>query len=86
MMIGVPIAELKLDRRNARTHSKRQIRQIADSIEEFGFTSPVLIDEENKLIAGHGRLSAAKLLNLTEIPAIRLAHSFKNGLQVKYMC
>ncbi len=60
--------------RNARTHSKKQIRQIAASIREFGFVNPVLIDEANQVIAGHGRLAAAKLLDLEEVPAIRLIH------------
>ena len=58
--------------RNARTHSKKQLRQIADSIETFGFTNPVLIDRENVILAGHGRVSAAKLLGLNTVPCIRL--------------
>lgn len=58
--------------RNARTHSKKQIRQIADSIEEFGFTNPVLIDGTGRIIAGHGRVAAAKLLGIDEVPTIRL--------------
>jgi DNA modification methylase len=57
---------------NARTHSKRQIRQIAASIKEFGFTNPVLIDRDNTVIAGHGRVEAAKLLNMDQVPTIRL--------------
>jgi DNA modification methylase len=57
---------------NARTHSKHQIRQIADSIETFGFTNPVLVDERNTVIAGHGRLAAAKLLGLAVVPTICL--------------
>jgi DNA modification methylase len=61
---------LKPNPRNARTHSKKQIRQIADSIGTYGFTVPVLIDENAILIAGHGRLEAAKLLGLKSIPAI----------------
>ena len=63
---------LKPNPRNARTHSKKQIRQIADSIVAYGFTVPVLIDENSVLLAGHGRLEAAKLLGLKRIPAIRL--------------
>src|SRR4029077_4424522 len=59
---------------NARTHSKRQIRQIADSIERFGFTNPVLIDEAGEIIAGHGRVEAAKLLGLSGVPALRVSH------------
>ena len=53
---------------NARTHSKKQLRQIADSIRTFGFTNPVLIDEENTILAGHGRVAAAKLLGLATVP------------------
>jgi DNA modification methylase len=67
-----PIASLKANPRNARTHSKKQICQIADSIVAYGFTVPVLIDETSMLLAGHGRLEAAKLLGLKKIPAIRL--------------
>jgi len=59
---------------NARTHSKRQIGQIARSIERFGFNNPVLIDPTDTVIAGHGRMEAAKLLKLSTIPVVRLAH------------
>lgn len=58
--------------RNSRTHSEDQVAQIAASIKEFGWTSPVLIDEENGIIAGHGRLAAARKLGHTEIPVIEL--------------
>ncbi len=64
-------AALKPARRNARTHSRKQIRQIAASIERFGFTNPVLIDERAVLLAGHGRVEAAKLLGLTTVPCMR---------------
>ncbi len=57
---------------NPRTHSKKQIRQIADSIERFGFTNPVLIDRAGGIIAGHGRVEAAKLLGMEKVPTIRL--------------
>jgi hypothetical protein len=57
---------------NSRTHSKRQIRQIADSIERFGFTNPILVDSNNMILAGHGRLEAAKLLLIDRVPAIQL--------------
>jgi DNA modification methylase len=60
--------------RNARTHSKRQLNQIAKSIETFGFTNPVLIDRDNVILAGHGRVEAAKLLGLDGVPCIRLEH------------
>ena len=56
----VPVDDLKAYERNARTHSDEQIKQVAESIKEFGFTNPVLIDEHNELIAGHGRTLAAK--------------------------
>ena len=60
--------------RNARTHSEAQIAEIAGSIREFGWTNPILVDGENGVIAGHGRLLAARKLGLTEVPVIELAH------------
>ena len=66
------IDQLKPFNRNARTHTNRQIRQIAASIREFGFVSPTLVDRNNRIIAGHGRVEAAKLLGMTEVPTIRL--------------
>lgn len=57
---------------NSRTHSKEQIQQVANSIKEFGFTNPILVDDNNGIIAGHGRLSAAKLLKLEQVPTITL--------------
>lgn len=60
--------------RNSRTHSPEQVAQIAASIREFGFTNPVLIDEANGIIAGHGRVLAASELGLTTIPCLRLSH------------
>ena len=59
--------------RNSRTHSPQQTQQIASSIKEFGFTNPVLIDEENGIIAGHGRVLAAQLLGMDEVPCIVLS-------------
>jgi len=59
--------------RNSRTHSPQQTQQIAASIKEFGFTNPVLIDEDNGIIAGHGRVQAAQLLKMDEVPCIVLA-------------
>src|SRR5258707_6423177 len=58
---------------NARTHSKKQIRQLADSIRTFGFTNPILIDDTRTILAGHGRVEAAKLLGMTSIPCVRLS-------------
>lgn len=60
--------------RNARTHSPQQIRKIADSIREFGFNNPILVDAAAGIIAGHARLEAARELNLTEVPVIVLSH------------
>ena len=60
--------------RNPRTHSDTQIAQIAASISEFGFNSPILVDTTNGIIAGHGRLLAARKLGLTEVPVIVLDH------------
>lgn len=66
------IDTLRAYKRNARTHSKKQIRQIAASIEKFGFTNPVLITQEGEIIAGHGRVEAAKLQGLGTVPTIVL--------------
>src|SRR5713226_8729849 len=69
-VVYTPVAELKLDLRNPRQHSPQQIRQIARSIEAFGFNVPVLVDAERKIIAGHGRVLAARALALDEVPTI----------------
>jgi DNA modification methylase len=68
------VADLKPYQRNARTHSRKQVKQIAAAIKEFGFTNPVLIDENDQIIAGHGRVAAAKLLGLAEVPTLQLSH------------
>ena len=60
--------------KNSRLHSEIQVSQIAGSIREFGFTNPVLIDAENGIIAGHGRVMAAQVLSLEKVPCIRLGH------------
>ncbi len=65
---------IRANHRNARTHDRRQIDQIAKSIRAFGFTNPILIDETDRIIAGHGRLAAAQQLALNEVPVIRIAH------------
>jgi ParB-like chromosome segregation protein Spo0J len=65
---------LKPDPRNPRVHSDKQVRQIAQSIESFGFNVPLLIDDEQKVIAGHGRLQAARKLGWDTVPAIRISH------------
>lgn len=68
------ISELKLDPKNPRVHNPKQIRQIARSIETFGFNVPVLVDANGKVIAGHGRIMACQLLGRTEVPTICLDH------------
>jgi DNA modification methylase len=68
------LSELKPYARNARTHSRAQIKQIADSITRFGFTNPILIDDDDHIIAGHGRAAGAKLLGASEVPTVRLSH------------
>jgi DNA methylase/ParB-like nuclease domain len=69
-----PIGDLVPYAGNARTHSRKQVRQIADSIKRFGFTNPVLVDDKGMIIAGHGRVEGAKLLGLAAIPTLRLSH------------
>jgi ParB-like chromosome segregation protein Spo0J len=59
---------------NSRTHSESQIAQLAASIREFGFTNPVLLDGENGILAGHGRVMAARLLKLESVPTIEISH------------
>jgi hypothetical protein len=68
------VDQLKLDPANARRHSKKQIRQIAESIKTFGFNVPILIDHDGKVVAGHGRLLACRLLGMTEVPTLCLDH------------
>ena len=68
--------------RNARTHSKKQIRQIVASIRQFGFTVPVLIDEAGTILAGHGRVAAATVLGLTTVPCLQLT-PLKRGAEAR---
>ncbi len=69
-----PISTLRPYPGNARAHSKRQIRQLADGIARFGFTNPVLIDDDDTILAGHGRIAAAKLLGMRDVPTVCLSH------------
>ena len=71
---NVPLEDLIPYARNARTHSDEQVAQVAASIREFGFTNPVLIGKDNDIIAGHGRVLAARKLALEKVPCIRLGH------------
>ena len=66
------VIDLKPYKKNPRVHSEQQVIQIADSINKFGFTVPLLIDEDNNIIAGHGRLEASKLIELKEVPTIEI--------------
>jgi ParB-like chromosome segregation protein Spo0J len=70
----VSVRSLRPYNRNARRHSKAQIKQIAASIERFGFSNPVLIAGDDEIVAGHGRVAAAKLLGIETVPAVRLSH------------
>ena len=67
------LTSLEPAKRNARTHSRKQLKQIASSIERFGFTNPVLVDETGRIVAGHGRVEAARLLGMHEVPVICLS-------------
>ena len=69
-----PIERLVPYERNARTHSAEQVAQIAASIQEFGFTAPILVDGKDGILAGHGRLAAAQRLGLKEVPVVVLDH------------
>ena len=68
------ITDLRPYARNARTHSKKQVAQIARSIERFGFTNPVLVSDEGEIIAGHGRVEAAKTIGMKTVPTLALSH------------
>jgi len=81
---NVPIGKLKAYDSNARTHSPEQVAQIAASMVEFGFTNPVLIDKRGTIVAGHGRVEAARSLGLEEVPCIRLEHLTED--QVRAYC
>ena len=70
----IPIMELKPYKNNARKHSAKQIQQIANSIKEFGFMSPVLVNSDRQIMAGHGRVEAAKKLGMKEVPVISTNH------------
>jgi DNA modification methylase len=69
-VVMMPVAKFRASKRNTRTHSKKQIRQIADSIRQFGWTSPIIVDEDGIIIAGHGRFAASVHLGLKRLPTI----------------
>src|SRR5712671_5551735 len=68
------VGALKPRATNPRTHSKKQIGQIANAIRRFGFTNPVLVDDGNGIVAGHGRIEAAKTIGMSEVPTVRLSN------------
>jgi ParB-like chromosome segregation protein Spo0J len=70
----LPTVDLVPDTRNPRIHDRAQIGAIAKSIESFGFNAPILVNGDNRIVAGHGRFEAAKLLTLMKVPVIRLEH------------
>src|ERR1700720_4917461 len=69
-----PIATIRPNPKNARTHSRKQIRQIAASIRKFGFLNPLIVDDENMILAGHGRLEGARLEGMAQVPIVRFGH------------
>ncbi|MEG3154927.1 site-specific DNA-methyltransferase [Sphingomonas sp. RB1R13] len=73
-LIEIDVAALRPYDNNARTHSKKQIKQIAESIRRFGFTNPVLVSDAGEIIAGNGRFEAAKLLGMATVPTLALSH------------
>lgn len=73
-IVYLPINAIAPDPQNPRIHHRDQVRAIAHSIKAFGFNAPILVDKKNRVVAGHGRLEAAKFLGLTEVPVIRLEH------------
>ena len=76
-----PISALRRNKRNARTQSETQLRKIAASIAEFGYCNPILIDKDNNVVAGHGRLAAAEMLDTDSVPTIRLEHLSQSQLR-----
>ena len=69
---SIEMASIDTLKPSPRTHSKKQIRQLANSMEQFGFTAPIIVDENNVILAGHGRFAAAKLLRLQRVPVVPL--------------
>ena len=73
-LVMKPVDNLTPYARNARTHSRKQIKQIARSIQRFGFVNPVLVSDEDQIVAGHGRVEAARLLGMKDVPTLALSH------------
>src|ERR1700730_9379128 len=70
----IAVSDLRPNPRNARMHSSKQLHQIKASIEAFGFNNPVLVDQDNLIIAAHGRVEAARLLGMVPVPVLRIEH------------
>ena len=70
----IPTENLTPYKNNAKKHPEKQVQQIAGSIQQFGFINPIVVDQNKKIIAGHGRLEAAKVLNLKQVPVIHVSH------------
>ena len=80
-VVELAVSGLKHYENNARTHSEKQVEEIAASIKRFGFNNPIVIDGENVVRAGNGRLMAAKILGLEKVPTISIAHLTKEELK-----
>ena len=80
-IINKKISDLNPYENNSRTHSEEQITQIINSIKQFGFTNPILIDQDNNIIAGHGRLIAVKQMEWEEVPCIAVSNLTQNQLK-----
>lgn len=79
-VLSMPVGAIKPYDRNTKKHTAKQVEQIARSIQEFGFRQPLVVDSNNVLIIGHGRLAAAKRLGLHEVPVV-IADERRNGIQ-----
>lgn len=75
------ITELKPYKNNSRTHTEKQVHQIAKSLKQFGFVNPILVDENNTIIAGNGRYLAAKELKMETVPTICISHLTKDEIR-----
>jgi hypothetical protein len=78
-MEWAPIADIRPNPKNARTHSKKQIRQIAASIRKLGFLNPLIVDDENMILAGHGRLEGARLEGMAHVPIVRFGPAMRQS-------
>src|SRR5881275_2200681 len=75
------VAELRANELNPKMHPDRQINALARAISEIGFVSPIIVDQESRIVAGHGRVLAARKVGLSEVPAVRLEHLNEHQLR-----